>query len=255
MIADVINGATNIRFITKNVMSVYSVNRQYTDAFLLNLFCSEYLVDGRQFSVDELICRPLRGYNKYENIYRYVSRHYSRMTNTFVEYMSYLKLTHLLWLHFYQLKIEHLRVVELLIQLISDKPIIVLDYIEDHPLYNDLCSIISSVGLNDKLIIIPFTNVRLAVNCSTCQCYVKSPTAVKIESRFPEEFLRLEFNSKDSYYCRHRINKYCKPEFALAPVSYKYSMLEYLLIVLFRIKLMYIIFNNWRRANVFRFPT
>ena len=248
MIADLVHNSIKLRLITKNVMSVYSTNNEYTDRFILELFRSKYTVNDEILNSDELICRPFKDYNRYENLYRYVISQCNNATDTFIEYLSYLNLTHLLWVHLYELSDEHLHIVELLIQLVSNKPIIVLEPIENISLYDDLRSIISYVGLKDKLIIIPFTNIELAVNDSTCQCYVKSPTSVKIESRFPEEFINLEFKSSYSYYTRAKCQRYMKPSFTLSPTSYRYTLFEYVLIILFKIKLMLIIaVNNWRR--------
>ena len=45
MIADLVDDKLKLRFITRNVMSVYSTNNEYTDDFIRKLKHSDYIID------------------------------------------------------------------------------------------------------------------------------------------------------------------------------------------------------------------
>lgn len=246
MIADLINEHNDVRLITKNVMSVYSTNKEYTDNFIRKLKHSSYKVNNKTISSDEIICYVKKTYNIYENIYRFVERHQDINTDKFIEYLNYFNKYHLLWMHFYQLSKNDLSLIEILLQLSSNKQIIIIDYIDSYEYKDHLYSLLFNVGLDDKLVIVPFTNIIDAVNNSTCQCYVKSDNAVKVMSRFPNEFINYEFDTHIEYYTGKFPQLYCKSNSTTFPCSYKYSIYELLLIFLFSIKFALIKFNNWR---------
>ena len=148
-------------------------------------------------------------------------------------------------MHFYQLSRDDRRLVDILTLLASDMPVIITDYIDDLKYRHKLYSLLFHIGLNDRLIIVPFKNIEDAVNNSTCQCYVKHPCAVKIQSDFSNNFINTEFNTSLEYYNGLRPKIYRRCNSAIVP-TYRYSWCELLLIFLFSIKMIYISLYNWR---------
>lgn len=251
MIADIIDDKLDIRLISQNVMAVYSTNNEYTDAFLRKLKHSNYIINKQTVSSDSFISYIKKTYNIYENIFRFAKRHKQINYNKFVEYLNFLDLNHLLWTHFYQLDKDTLSLVEIVLQLSTNKQVVIIDYIDELECRKKLYTLLFHVGLENRLIIVPFKNIDEAVNNSTCQCYIKSLDSVKIQSRFPNEYIEKEFNTSHNYYTGLRPVVYRKTSDAIKPISYKYTLYEILLIILFSIKLLYITFNNWRtRVNV-----
>jgi len=246
MIADLIDDKLNIRLITRNIMSVYSTNNEYTDYFIRKLKHSDYTIDDKQVSSNSFISYVKRDYNIYKNISRFVSKNKHINNDKFTEYLNYFGLVHLLWLHFYQLSKEDLNLVEILMQLASDKPVVIIDYIDDSKYVEKLYSLLFHVGLEDRLIIVPYKDIFKAVNNATCQCYVNTPDAAKIQSRFPDNFLNETFNTTRGYYTGHRPPIYVKDSSIVKTISYTYSWYEILLIVLFSLKMLYIKLYNWR---------
>lgn len=251
MIADLISDTLNIRLITRNIISVFSNKSENTDLFIHKLKHSKYVVDGKTVNSDDIIGYLKKDYNIYENIFRFVSRHANIDCNKFEEYLNYLDLQQCLMMHFYQLSSEKLRIIENLILLSSNKQFIILDYIDDLECKSKFYSLIFNASLDDKCIIIPFSNISDATNDVTCQCYVKSPTKVKMLPRFSNEFLNYEFNTHIKYYTGIKPAIYhSNTKYVLN--SYRYSVYEILLIVLFAIKLVIIKINNWRFKYVSR---
>ena len=246
MIADLVDDKLNIRLITRNVMSVYSTDSEYTDSFIRKLKHSDYTIDDKPVSPNSFISYIKRDYNIYKNIFRFVSDDKHIDEDKFTEYLTYLDLNHLLWLHFYQLDSETLNIVEILMQLASDKPVVIINYIDGSKYVEKLFSLVFHVGLEDRLIIIPYKDIDKAVNNSTCQCYVNRPDAAKIQSRFPDNFLNETFKTTKGYYTGHHPPVYVKDSNIVKPVSYTYSVYEIVLIMLFSIKMLYIQFFNWR---------
>lgn len=245
MIADLIE-STDIRLITKNVMSVYSTNKEYTDSFIRYLKTHNYLVNNVPHIANDLIGYNKKTYNIYENIYRFAKRHTDINLNKFIEYLNFLDLGHILLMHFYQLDNDTLSLIESLLQLSTYKPIVIIDYIDNLKYKDKIYSLLFHIGLDDRLIIVPFTNIQDAVNNSTWQCYVKSPTQVKTLPRFSNEFLNHEFNTHTHYYTGNLPVIYHNPSYIYSIQSYKYTLYEIFLIFLFAIKLYIIKFNNWR---------
>ena len=245
MIADLVDDKLKIRFITRNVMSVYSTNSEYTDAFIRKIKHSEYIINKQTHQSDSFISYTKKDYNIYKNILRYVKKCRYINTDKFIEYLNYFNLNHLLWMHFYQLSRDDRQLVDILMLLSSNMPVIITDYIDDLKYRYKLYSLLFHVGLDDRLIIVPFKNITDAVNNSTCQCYVKNPCTVKIQSDFSNSFINTEFNTSLEYYngLRPKIYKQCNS--AIVP-TYKYSWCELLLIFLFSIKMIYISLYNWR---------
>jgi hypothetical protein len=246
MIADLIDDKLKIRLITRNVMAVYSTNSEYTDNFIRRIKHSSYVVNKEKVASDSIISYIKKTYNIYENIYRYVKRHRDVSLEKFIDYISFLDLNHLLWTHFYQLSKNDLRLIELLIQLSSNRKIVVTDYIDDFKDSSKLYSLLFHVGLEDRLIIVPFKNITDAVNNSTCQCYVKNDTAAKIQQTFSNEFINTEFKTSLVYYSNKRPKIYSHNNALIAPTSYRYSLYELFAIILFFVKMLFISFYNWR---------
>lgn len=247
MIADLINDKLKIRLITKNVMSVYSTNKEYTDSFIRTLRNSSYLVDGNELSSNEIIQRVPKDYNIYESVADYAQHHCSY--DDFAEYLTYLSLEFILWLKFNQLDNDQLNIVESLLSLTSSKPIVITNYIESSEYSQKMYSLLMNLGLSkNKLIIVPFTDIRSAVNNSTCQCYVKSPDAAKIELRFPESFLNTEFKTKIKYYTGKHPFTYHQDSYIIKPSCFKYSLLDMLMITFYRLKILFITLMNWMRS-------
>ena len=245
MIADIIDDRLKLRFITRNVMSVYSTNSEYTDAFIRKLKHSEYIINNETQKSDSFISYIKKDYNIYKNILRYVKKCKRINTDKFIEYLNYFGLNHLLWMHFYQLSRDDSSLVDILMLLASDMPVIIIDYIDELKYRQKLYSLLFHVGLDDKLIIVPFRNIADAVNNSTCQCYVKNQCAVKIQSYFSNNFINTEFNTSLEYYNGLRPKIYRQCNSAIVP-TYRYSWCELLLIFLFSIKMIYISLYNWR---------
>lgn len=226
-------------------MSVYSTNSEYTDAFIRKLKHSKYIINKQIQQSDSFISYIKKDYNIYKNILRYVKKCKYINTDKFIEYLNYFGLNHLLWMHFYQLSRDDKSLVDILMLLASDMPVIIIDYIDELKYRQKLYSLLFHVGLDDRLIIVPFRNIADAVNNSTCQCYVKNQCAVKIQSNFSNNFINTEFNTSLEYYngLRPKIYKQCNS--AIVP-TYRYSWCELLLIFLFNIKMIYISLYNWR---------
>lgn len=245
MILDLINENLNIRLITRNVMSVYSTNKEHTDKILSLLKHSNYKVDNSDIkSSKDLIAYIIKDYNLYENLFKYISKRYN--INKFTEYLELFNKNHLLWLRFIDLSKSDLLLVEILISLLSDKKIIILDYFDDEKFADRMISLLYNIGLTDKLIIYPCKNIQFGINNSTCQCYVKNPDAIKIQSRFEEDFIRSEFQDDSISYINVYPLVYNKHNNYLVPSSYKYSIYDLLLIFLYSIKMLYVKFYNWR---------
>lgn len=246
MIADLIDDQLDIRLITRNVMSVYSTDKEYTESFLRKIKHSEYEVEDKLVKSDSFISYIVKDYNIYKNVFRFVSSSKHIDTDKFIEYLNYFEAYHLLWLHFNQLNDDDLRLVEIVMQLASDKPVVITDYIDDSKYRDKLYPLLFHVGLEDRLIIVPSNDIKTAVNNSTCQCYVKQPNAAKIKSRFSDKFINEEFNTDLQYYTGKRPPVYVKDLNIIKPISYRYTLYELILIFLFSIKMLYITFNNWR---------
>ena len=72
MIADLIEynkHRSEIRLITKNVMSVYSIKQAYTDNLIHKLKHADYLVDNKIIKSSDIISYNDKKYNMYENVY------------------------------------------------------------------------------------------------------------------------------------------------------------------------------------------
>ena len=246
MIADLISDSLNIRLITKNIISVFSTNFNNTDSFINLLKHSKYKTYDKIVESDDIISYLKKDYNIYENIFRFVSKQNNLDLNKFKEYLNYFNLTHCLLLHFYELSIIQLRIIENLIVLSSNKQIIILNYIDDLKCKNKFYTLLFNVALDNKCIIVPFRNIIDAANNSTSQCYIKSITQVKILPRFSNEFLNHEFNTHIKYYTGLKPSIYhCNPV-NLNINNYEYSFIEIILILLFTIYLTIVKFYNWR---------
>ena len=245
MIADLIE-STSIRLITKNVMAVYSTNKEYTDYFIRYLKTHNYLVDGEPHTSNELIGYNKKTYNIYENIFRFVKRNSKFNADKFIEYLNYFNLSNLLWLHFYQLDEQALSLVEILLQLSTNKKIVIIDYIDENKYKIKLYSLLLHVALDDRLIIVPYRNIEDAVNYTTCQCYVKKNNVAKIMTKFPNEFLNYEFNSSKMYYKPINPHVYEHSNLIICPSSYRYSLYEIALIFIFSIRMLITSLYNWR---------
>ena len=246
MIADLISDSLKIRLITRNVMSVFSTKDEYTDTFLMKLKHSNYIINKEIIKSDEFIAYTRKTYNPYKNIYKYVSKRKDVRTDKFVEFLNYFGLNHLLWMHFYQLNSDSLSLVETLILLATEKPIVIINYLNDSEYKKKLYSLLFHVGLENRLIIIPCKDLHDAVNNSTCQCYVKNNETVKIQSTFSSSFLNSEFNTSEEYYNNKRPRLYVEDSNYIVPVSYTYTLYELFLIYLFTIKTFILSLNNWR---------
>lgn len=247
MIADLLDDNFHIRLITRNVMTVYSTNKEYTDKFITKLKNSTYIINNdEKLSSDKFISYLKKDYNLYKNIYCYILSNKNLSIDRFEEFLNFFDLNHLLWLHFNDLSSDELSLVEILMQLSTNKRYIILDYIENNKYESKLISLLFHVGLEDKLIIIPYTNVFKAINNSTCQCYVKSYTGAKIESRFSEAYLNNEFNTDICRYTGIRPLIYIKQPNIQTISSYTYSLHELLLIFIYSIKILLAKFYNWR---------
>lgn len=245
MIAD-LTESTDIRLITKNVMAVFSTDEKLTDSFIRRLKTHSYIVNDKQLTARDIISYVVKNYNIYENLFRFVERNSEFNSDKFIEYLNYFNLGRLLWLHFYQLRKEDLSLVEILLQLSTEKHFIITDYVDCSKYKLKLYSLFLHVALDDKLIIVPFKNIDDAVNYTTCQCYVKNESAVKIMTRFPNEFLNYEFHNSKLYYKPILPHIYENNSIILAPSSYKYSLYELFLILLFSIKMLFTYLYNWR---------
>lgn len=245
MIADLIDDKLHVRLITRNVMSVYSTDSKYTDDFILKLKHSFYTINysDKQSYSNTFIAYLIRDYNKYKNIFRYISKHYN--IKKFTEYLNFFDKNHLLWLHFADLSNDDLCLIECLILLLSDKQIIILDYFDDKPFASQMMSLLFKIGLEDKLIIYPCKDVNFGINNSTCQCFIQSADSVKIQSRFLDHYLSEQLNSEIHYNSCHP-TIYNSTDNYIIPQKYSYTLYEIILILMFSIKMIYIKFYNWR---------
>lgn len=244
MIADLIHDKLKIRLITRNVMSVYSTDTRYTDSFIRTLKHSNYVVNKESVSSDSFVSYVKKNYNVYENVFLHIKHNKEFRLEKFVEYLNFFNLNHLLWVHFYQLKYDELNLIELLMQLSTTKKVVVTNYIDTYKDKDKLYTLVFHVGLEDRLIIIPFRNIVDAVNNSTCQCYVKKENVAKIQATFSNEFINSEFNTSVDYYTRKRPLIYHANKNYIVP-SYKYNVSELFLIFLYSIKMTLIALFNW----------
>lgn len=244
MIADLIDADYNIRLITRNVMSVFSSNPNYISHLLYKIKHSKYSVDNELLvKSEDIVAYISRDYNIKENVFRYVSKRFD--INKFSEYLSFFDKNHLLWLHFCDLSPHDRLLIEILVTLLKNKKITVLDYFDDAPFAKDLVSLLFKIGLDDRLIIYPCSNISFGLNNSTCQCYVRDRRSAKVQSRFSEEYLAEELHTLNVRYDSNKPLVYRKNDDYLVPVSYKYSLYELLLIFLFSIKMLFIKIFNW----------
>ena len=250
MIADLIYDKLKLRFITRNVMSVYSTNVEYLDDFIRILKHSDYIINKQVKKSNSFISYIKKDYNIYKNVFLYIKSCKHIDINRFIEYLNYLDLSYLLWLHFYQLSKEECSIVDTLMQLSGDNKVIIIDYIDELKYKDRLYSLLFHIGLEDRLIIVPFKNVYDAVNNSTCQCYIKNIVAVKIQSCFSNDFINNEFNTSCMYYNGLRPNVYKCGRVMLSPVSYRYSLYELFLIFLYSLKMIYFSLYNWRARGL-----
>lgn len=245
MIADLIDDKLHIRLITRNVMSVYSTDSKYTDDFILKLKHSFYTINysDKQSYSNTFIAYLVRDYNKYKNIFRYISKYYN--IKKFTEYLNFFDKNHLLWLHFSDLSDDDLCLIECLILLLSNKQIIILDYFDDRPFASQMISLLFKIGLEDKLIIYPCKDVNFGINNSTCQCFVQSADSVKIQTRFLDHYLSEQLNSEIHYISYHPAI-YNSTNNYIIPQKYSYTLYEIILIIMFSIKMICIKIFNWR---------
>ena len=92
MIADLIEynkHRSEIRLITKNVMSVYSIKQAYTDNLIHKLKHADYLVDNKIIKSSDIISYNDKKYNMYENVYRYIISNNNYSLSRFAEYLNY----------------------------------------------------------------------------------------------------------------------------------------------------------------------
>ena len=251
MIADLINSSLDVRLITRNVMAVYSSNSEYTDHFIYNLKHSKYMVNDNVVAANEIISAVNKNYNIYKVVYKVASESNNIDLTSFINYMSYLNLERFLWLKFADLSCNTRKLIEILLCLSSNKKILILDYIDQYKFRHKIYSILFHIGLKDKLIIVPFTNIYDAVNNSTCQCYVKHKFAVKIKSEFSNEFLNSELHTSKIYYNGSRPRIYNNTKLVVCPTSYKYSLYDMFMIFLYSLKMLYYTFYNWRHRYVY----
>ena len=245
MIADLIDSKYNLRFITRNVMSVYSTNSEYTDYIIRKLKHSNYTVNHKTVSSDDIIAYTRRSYNPYEIVYKYALRNKDIDVSKLIRYLSFVDLDYLLWCKFIHIDSSTKSLLESIFLLATNKQIVIIDYIDDFPFREKLYTLAFHVGLEDRLIIIPFRNIKDAVNNSTCQCYVKNTSAVKIQSDFSNSFLNSEFGTSLEYYNRKRPAIYRNNRALLVPTSIKYSFYDLWLIFLFNVKYFIISLYLW----------
>lgn len=245
MIYDLIDSKLDVRLITRNVMSVYSTDKEYTDSFIRKLKHSDYVHNKSIVSSDKIIAYTRRFYNPYEFVYTYAKSSLDIDFAKLSSYLSFIGVDYLLWMKFYQIDYDAKRLLENLLLLASHKPIVILDYIDSYKFKNKLYTLAFHVGLEDRLIIIPFTNICDAVNNSTCQCYVKNDNAIKVQAEFSNSFLNTEFATSIEYYNRQRPAMYNNQSHALVPVKMNHSLYDILLLICYRIKLFFIYFYIW----------
>lgn len=251
MIADLIEynkHRSEIRLITKNVMSVYSIKQIYTDNLIHKLKHADYLVDNRIRKSSDIISYNDKKYNMYENVYRHIISDANYSLSRFAEYLNYFNLNHILWLHFYQIPSDDLHLVEILMTLSSNKPIIILDYIDKLSYKNKLYSLLFHIGLLDKLIIVPYTDIQDAISNSTCQTYAESNDDYKTLSRFPNEFIKQKFSTRCNYYRTERPSVYIPKLDTIYPASYRYTLVQLLKIYLYPIKYIIMLCFNWLQS-------
>lgn len=248
MIADLINDQYNVRLITKNVMSVYSTNTEYTDHLIRTLKHSDYIVNNCKINGNTIISYQTNTINKYKNVFRLI-KSLNVNHNKVFDYIAYFDICHILWMKVFQLTPAELKLLRLSLQLSEDKQIVITDYLDDLQIKSKVYSLLYHEGLNDKLIVIPFTDIHDALNCSTCQCYVKSYNRCKILPRFPSVFVNHEFKSDSLSYTNRTPDIYVNNNYPLIPLSYKYSTYDLLLICAYFIKILFIQYLNWRTNN------
>ena len=244
MIFDLIDDNIELRLITRNVMSVFSISRENTDRVLRKIKHGTYSCCGER--ENSLVAYSKKDYNLYSNIFEYVSNKLKYNVESFAEYLNYFNLNHLLWLRFADISGDESLLIETLLQILSDKPIVVLDYIEKSPYRELLCSLIYHEGLKDRIIIVPYTDIAAAVNNSTCQCYVRGLNDIKVQSKFSNAYLNTEFNTDIEYYTGKVPLLYTGSSGYIFPSSYVYQLNDLFLIFIYRLYYMWILFFNWR---------
>lgn len=251
MFVDLLDQNYKLRLITKNVLSVFSTNDNVASDFLTTLSNAKFKVNNKDIvTSDKLISNINYNYNKYENIFNYITKQTDIDKNKVIEYISYFKINHILWLSFDQINQCELQLLNMVLQLASFKRIIITDYFDDNPYKYKVYSLLFKVGLEDRLIIIPFRNLNDATSNSTCQCYVKEPNNVRIQTKFSVEYLNYEFKSSVNYYNNIQLpHIYTNHELRLRPTKYKYNLYQLLLILLYNIRLMLYSFFNWRNKQ------
>lgn len=245
MIFDLINSDYKVRLVTKNVLSVFSKNKSYTDKFISTLRNGTFKLNGSIKTSETIISYNTYNDNIYENVSNFIDR-YTSNSKKVHEYISSFNLNHILWLRLKDLSTDEYNLLKLFLQLASDKPIIITNYIEKNKYKDKIYSLLLRVGLEDKIIIVPFSDVKEAVSVSTSQCYVKSKKDVKILSKFPNEFLNVEFKTHLNYYKNNNIKFYIKSNNNdITPNKYKYSLYEILNIIIYRLKMFIISCICW----------
>lgn len=248
MFVDLLDRNYKIRLITKNVLSVFSTNDNAVSDFLTTLSNAKFKVNNKDI-VDscKLISNINYNYNKYENVFRYIVKQNKINKSKVIEYISFFNINYILWLSFDQVNKFELQILNVILQLSTDKPIIITDYFDDNPFKYKLYSLLFNIGLEDRLVIVPFRNISDAVSNSTCQCYVKEINDARIQTKFSVEYLNYEFKSALNYY---KISStpciYTNNELQLCPTNYKYTFYQLLLITFYNIKLMLLTIFNWR---------
>lgn len=250
MIADLINNKYPIRLITHNVMSVFSPSQKYLEEFLSTLKSSKYLKCGCTVSANSFICYDINIPSKYISTYLILAKYSNNLAKA-LEYISYLNLNYTLWTRWFQLSPDDILAIITVIKLVSSKEVILLDYIDHHPLKDKLYSLAYHTGLSDKLIIIPFKSITEAVNHSTCQCYIKPGIGVKVLPKFSNEFLNNEFNTSCMYYKFTNIKQYRREHFTLAPAGIKYTFIDLIAIVLGTLNLIFTKYLLYWRVNTY----
>lgn len=246
MIADLVNSKYKLRLITMNVMSVFSKSNHALIDFIQTLKHSQYIINDKVVDADLIISYPLKFYNIYRNVYDFITTHTEYNIATISKYLSNFKLSHILWLNFNQLSQDELQVLMLIMQLSTSKKIIITDFIDQNKFKHQLYSLLYACGLQNKIIIIPFTNINDAINNSTCQCYVQSISNVKVLPKFSDKYLQHELNTSDVKYTLQKPLIYNDNHSFIKPINYHYSFYNLLLIFIYRLKMLLTLFINWR---------
>lgn len=248
MFADLLDQNYKIRLITNNVLAVFSTNDIPVLDFLNVILDSKFKINNNNIVNSESVISTYNTkYNKYENIFRYIVKQNKINKTKVIEYISFFNINYILWLSFDQINKFELQILNVILQLSTNKPIIITDYFDDNPFKYKLYSLLFNIGLEDRLVIVPFRNISDAVSNSTCQCYVKEINDARIQTKFPVEYLNYEFKSNLNYY---KISNtpciYTNNELQLCPTNYKYTLYQLALIILYNIKLMLFTIFNWR---------